>query len=480
MSAAARRLPSLRAYVVIVLLAASVPLAAMLAYQLFGDMQQQQLRLHEGLQRSTAVLANAVESELTTTIEELTVLAGALQRTAPAERAAVLRHALQEPRRAHWQSLFLRGPDGPLIASGSARGLPPRNGSAEGVTVSNLVGDAAALGTMVEVPVVGKDGGADEARQTLGAWIDASQWQRLVHNAGAPPSGFLALVGGDGRLIARSDAPQLAGRAVGSAALTAMAGDTDGTQRAELAEGGLTYGAWQTLPLSGWGIGARVLAAPIDRAQRRALLTALATTTACLLLGVALASLLARRITEPLIALASSGPALAAPPLVREIAQLRDALGDCAGDSRRIRGRICSARPTSSRPCLRARRSAWPSCPTRPRRAPCTTRRCAHWSARSVTVSRLRSRFSTASACSPPTSNRCAAPRSRAAPSGRWSSSCAAAAARRATCWCARCRCRAARCRRRARWRPWSTSPSASSPSNACSTPTAACRKARI
>ncbi len=332
-SAGARRLPSLGAYLVIVMLAASVPLAAMLAYQLFRDMQEQQLRLQEGLQRSSAVLANAVESELSTTIDELTVLAGTLQRTPADERAAVLRQALQEPRRAHWQSVFMRGPGGPVIASGSARTLPPRAGDAPGVTVSDLVGDQERLGTMVEVPFAG-DG---EPQHTLGAWIDASQWQRLVQNAGAPPSGFLGLVGRDGRLIARSDAPQLAGRAVAAAALAAMTSDADGTQRAELAEGGLTYGAWQTVALSGWSVGARVFAAPIDRAQRRALLTALTTTTACLLLGVALASLLARRVTEPLIQLASNGPALPAPPLVREIAQLRDALA--AAQEQELRSR---------------------------------------------------------------------------------------------------------------------------------------------
>ena len=335
-STAARRLPSLGAYLVIVMLAATVPLAAMLAYQLFRDLQDQQLRLHEGLQRSTAVLANAVQSELATTVDELTALAGTLQRTPAAERAAVLRHALQEPRRAHWQSVFMRGAEGLIIASGSTRALPPRAAAGQDATVSDLVGDGPALGTMVEVPVAG-DG---ELRQTLGAWIDASQWQRLVQNAGAPPSGFLGLVGRDGRLIARSDAPQLAGRTVDAAALAAMAADGAGTQRAELAEGGLTYGAWQTLPLSGWGVGARVFAEPIERAQRRALLTALTTTTACLLLGVALASLLARRVTEPLIQLARSGPALSAPPLVHEIAQLRNALAVAQEQEARARAHL--------------------------------------------------------------------------------------------------------------------------------------------
>ena len=77
---------------------------------------------------------------------------------------------------------------------------------------------------------------------------------------------------------------------------------------------------------SGWAVDASVPAAPLDRAQRRATLAALATSTACLLLGLALATLVARRVTEPLRLLATHGHPLATAPVVREIAQLQDAL----------------------------------------------------------------------------------------------------------------------------------------------------------
>lgn len=336
----AQRLPSLGGYLVIIMLAASVPLAAMLAYQLFRDMQNQHLHLQEGLQRSTSVLAGAVEKELATTLDELTTLARTLPRVPAAERATFLRRTLQEQVNAHRHPLYLRAPQGPLLFASDARTLPlpprPDAASAAAPPVSDLVGDRQVQGTMVEVPVVDDDG----ARHTLGAWIGAEHWQRLVLDSGAPPNGFLAIVGRDGRLIARSDAPQLAGRPVDASALATMAADPNVAQRAEMTDGGLTYGTWQGLPRAGWAVSARVFAAPIDSAQRRAVLTALTTTTACLLIGVALATLLARRVTEPLVQLASDGPALPTPPLFREIAQLRDALAMAQEQEARSRAHL--------------------------------------------------------------------------------------------------------------------------------------------
>ena len=323
------RLPSLSAYLVVVMLAASVPLAAMLAFQLFRDMQEQHQRLQESLQRSTAMLASAVERDLGSTINDLVTLAQPLQRMPPAEHPAFLQRALQEPRHAHWRSVFLRAADGQVVYSSSAT-APPQPGrvavsTGAAGTVSDLVGDGNRLSTLVEVPVLRVAGNSD-AGARLGVSIDIGHWQRLVQSGGAPASGFLGIVGRDQRLIARSDAPQQAGRVIADAALATMAADADGTQRAEWSDGALTYGTWQALPLSGWSVSARVFAAPIDGAQRRAVLTALGTTAACLLLGVALATLLARRITEPLVQLAAGGAALPGRPLVHEIAQLREAL----------------------------------------------------------------------------------------------------------------------------------------------------------
>jgi signal transduction histidine kinase len=341
-------MPSFGAYLVIVMLVATLPLVLMLALQLFDDMQSQQRRLNDNLQRSATALASSVERELAATVDMLTSLSRSLR--AQGERLSALRRALEaEPQRPDWRSIYLRGADGRLLFH-SAGGQVPQSAGRDGrpagrpadaapAAISDLVADQARLGTVVELPFVSDDG----ARYTLGAWIDASHWQRLVES-GAPEQGYLGIVGRDRRLIARSDAPTLVGHALPVATSEAMAeaiGDrAAAAQRFELPEGVMAYGAWRGLAASGWAVGAGMYAEPIDSAQRGAVLAALATTTTCLLLGVGLAALLARRVTTPLRQLASGGPSLSARPVVREIALLHDALASAQAQEIRSRANL--------------------------------------------------------------------------------------------------------------------------------------------
>ncbi len=94
-----------------------------------------------------------------------------------------------------------------------------------------------------------------------------------------------------------------------------------------LFEGGRALTAWRALREADWGVSAGIPAEPIEQAERAVLLQALATTGLALLLGIALALLLARHVTRPLRAMALTGTApLDAPFAVREIAVLREAL----------------------------------------------------------------------------------------------------------------------------------------------------------
>lgn len=321
--------PPLRVWLVVVMLVAAVPLALLLAWQLFGELQDQQRRLHDDLQRGAAALAASVDRELTHEVEVLTQWAQRLQRKG-GDPLAVLQDALREQTPpSHWQAIYLRGADGRLRwhSQGHARQLAPLIHA----TVSDLVDDQGRRGTLVEVPVITSDG----QRQALGGWIDAGHWQRLLDSSGAPDAGWLSIVGRDRRAIARSSASSPAPSDAGDAA---VATQSRGVQRIALRDGGFAYSAQQRSTSSGWTVSASVAAAPIDSAQRRALLMALTTTTACLLLGVALAALLARHVAEPLVALASHGPAaLPTPPRVREIAQLRDALASAQEQEARSR-----------------------------------------------------------------------------------------------------------------------------------------------
>ncbi len=321
-------MPSLGAYLVVVMLVATVPLALMVAYQLFGDLRAQQRLQGENLQRSAAALAASVERELSTSVDALTKLSRTLA-LAPDDRLNALESALNaHPRQPNWRSVHLRGPAERDAPAATAPGV------AASATISDLLSDEGRLGTVVEVPLVVASG----VRYTLGAWIDSAHWQRLVDSGGSPDGGDLSIAGRDRRLIARSGAPALAGQSLAGAA--AEGGSTPDVQRIALPEGGFAYRAWQSSLPSGWGISARVFAQPIEAAQRRAVLAVIASTTACLLLGVALAALLARRVTDPLRQLATSGPALQKPPLVREIAQLRDALAAAQEQEARSRAHL--------------------------------------------------------------------------------------------------------------------------------------------
>ncbi len=316
-------------YMVLVMLVASVPLALMLVWQLAGDHRAQQQQRDEALQRSANALAASVERELGSTIDMLTSLSHHLG--ARDDRLPALMRALEaHPRGPAWRQIYLRAPDGALLFHSGDQSLPgPPTGAtpASAVQISDLLQADGRAGTVVELPFIADRG----ARYLLGAWIDGAHWQALAQAGGPPQGGFLSIYGRDHRIIARSHLPASVGQPLPLPVIGSMAAQPWGAQRSGLVESGASYVAWQTLSNSGWAVDASVPAAPLDRAQRRATLAALATSTACLLLGLALATLVARRVTEPLRLLASPGHALAATPVVREIAQLKDALDSAQG-----------------------------------------------------------------------------------------------------------------------------------------------------
>jgi len=320
---------SLGMYMVLVMLAASVPLALMLIWQLAGDLRAQQQQRDQTLQRSATALASSVERELTSTVDMLTTLSHTLG--ARDDRLPALMRALEaHPRGPQWRSIYLRAPDGTLLFHGGDQRLPAQLGApavglaagAAAARISNLLQDDGRAGTVVELPFIAEGG----AHYRLGAWIDGEHWQALTQAGGPPPGGYLSIYDRDQRVIARSHRPDSVGQSLPPPLIESMAGQTWGAHRGDIVEGSTSYAAWQTVSVSGWAVDASVPAAPLDRAQRRATLAALATTTACLLLGLALATLVARRVTEPLRQLITHGNAPATAPVVREIAQLQDAL----------------------------------------------------------------------------------------------------------------------------------------------------------
>lgn len=257
-----------------VMLVAAVPLALLLAVQMFNGMQTQSQRQQEDLQRTASVLAATIARELHADTAALQRLA---HRTPADVGPAALAAALQrgQPLPAHWLGLQWRAADGELLFSQPAQ-------------------DPARHATTVELPLAAGGG------TTLVALIDAHHWKQLLGSSNLP-GGFVRLLDRGNQTIASAGSAEPASP---------------------------VYSAWQAVPQTGWRVGVSVPSAPLDDLQRRAMLAALATITACLLLGLALATLVARRITDPLRELATRGPLLSRAPRVQEIAWLRDALAE--------------------------------------------------------------------------------------------------------------------------------------------------------
>jgi len=204
----ATKLVSLQTYLCAVMLVATVPLALLLAYQVFSSLQTQHQRMRDELQRTALLVTSSIEHDL--------------EARAPGTRSV--------------------------------------------------------------------------------ARTDTAHWQRLLDSS-APPGGFIQLSDRGGRPISASE-----GISILASSDSAL------------------YSVTQTVPGTDWRVGVSVPSAVLDDAERRMLLAAMATIAAGLLLGLGLATLAARRITDPLRELATGGSGPGRPTRVQEVAWLREAL----------------------------------------------------------------------------------------------------------------------------------------------------------
>ncbi|MGE5386640.1 MAG: ATP-binding protein [Betaproteobacteria bacterium] len=328
---------SLRTYLVVAILLATVPIAALMSYQIFDDVNGQLGRMKINLKKNAASLAQGVEREIASSIDALTILSYAesiqhhdIDRF---ERALTVLPLL----RPSWSGAYLVDMDGAVLFDTETPGGRTHKNFKSGedfqrvlanreAVVSNLLLDGAQgkYVTTIQVPVM-IDG---HIRYVLGARINASVWQDLLEKTGVPANGFTSLVDRDHRVIARTMSPE---RFLGHRmppSIVALVGDREsGVARMELLEGGTTYAAWDTVPTAHWNVGAGIPADPLDAGHNKAIAGALATALSCLALGIFLALFVARRLTKPLHQLARND--LSRPYeriAVREIALLRDAL----------------------------------------------------------------------------------------------------------------------------------------------------------
>ena len=319
---------SLRSYMLAMVLLATLPIAVSASLHAFAAVRSDQDRIESELSRSASALAQSVEREVRSSLDGLGVLA----RSEPLQhgRIAALGPLLHAQARGDWDSLFLLDRDGSVVLDTAGRSGDARAPQAmreirrqvlQGRTVMSGPSEgqpSAGQSVAVAVPIR-RDG---QVQYILGARLRAQVWQELSGGATRPRGAGAALFNERDRLIASSATRPPLRPKLPSASAEVMEGRGAGF------DGPAVYAAWRTIPLTGWRVQVALPAGPIDAAHRRALVGAVSTSGASLLLGLLLAALLARRVSRPLRRLAAGGvQRLPARIAVREIALVRDALG---------------------------------------------------------------------------------------------------------------------------------------------------------
>lgn len=330
---------SLRVYLVAVILFATVPIATLMTYQLFHQVDTQQRTLQNDLSQSASALAQRIHRELISTIDTLSILAqsGELQR---GDIGRFHRMLIRRPLlRASWSGLYLKTSSGEILfdTAGHRRSSDavPRMrapfvtgklpSGAEFVSRLEAEPQGGGFVTSIEVPVT-TDGGT---RFILGVRIAAAVWQKLAKETGISPPLTPTVFDRSQRTISPlAEAAHGPAIDAGEASRSFMRGRPHGSARLSGTNSGATaYAAWDTVPLADWIVAISVPARPIDAAHARTIATGVATAVGCLALGVILALTVARRVTQPLRRLANNELALPSERIaVHEIALLRDAL----------------------------------------------------------------------------------------------------------------------------------------------------------
>ena len=259
-----------------VLVIAIAPVAIVLGWQLFSGIRAETHRLDDELQRSASAFAQSVDRELASSIDALTVLSQS--EIFQQGRIAAMGRLLRGRPRRDWDSVFLLDATGHVMLDTAPHGssLPPdamRELHARALAANAPVvsGATASPGVAIAVTIAqpnqaGQSGAPGHARYVLGVRTSDSVWTRLAANAPMPPDGLARIEDAQGHVVGQS-----------------------------AAEDGDLITASAAVPQAGWHALIGVPSAPIKEAHRWAIVTALSTSGASLLIGLVLAALIARR-----------------------------------------------------------------------------------------------------------------------------------------------------------------------------------------
>src|SRR5437868_4553870 len=290
---------SLRVLLACLVLAALLPVAAVLSWQVYEDLRAERGRTEDELVRAAAGFALAVDHELASSIDALRVLSQSdlFQQG----RIAAMGRLLHGRPRRDWDSIFVLDPQGNVVLDTAAKPSPaaafhPLHQETMGKLAPVVSGLGDLPGIAMAVPVLQ----GREARYVLGVRLSNTLWPRLVAGTPLPPGAQARLYDREGRLISQSFGIPPAGARLPPEAVQAMLRQASGVQRSSEADGSDVYAAWDRVPLSGWHARVFVPAAPTDAAHREMIVHALATSGAALLAGLLLSAMVARSIARRL------------------------------------------------------------------------------------------------------------------------------------------------------------------------------------
>lgn len=289
------RLP-LRVLLACMVLAALLPIAAVLAWETWDGLRSDRNRTEDHLVRAAAGFAQSVDRELASSIDALSVLSQS--ELFQQGRIAAMGRLLHGRPRRDWDSVFVLDPQGAVVLDTAQK--PSPSAAFRGVhqeTMARLapvVSGLADTGVALAIPVMQQG----RPRFVLGVRLSGSLWERLAAATELTAGAQARLYDREGRLISQSVGISPAGARLPAESVRAMARQPSGVQRSAEADGHDVYAAWDVVPLAGWHARVFVPAAPVDQAQREMLVHALSTSGAALLAGLVLSGFIASSVAR--------------------------------------------------------------------------------------------------------------------------------------------------------------------------------------
>jgi PAS domain S-box-containing protein len=340
-----RRPPRLRAHLTAVFLIAMAPLFAFAVYMIYRSAVDEQRTMQRGATERVRAIKTAVDSELESSINTLLALA-----TSPNLDRDDLRPFYEEAQRVlksqpDWRTIILIDLNGEQILNLQRPFGSPLPHVADQESFDDVLRTGKpAVGFLVRgpilttfnfpirVPVVR----AGAIKYVLTAGMEPETIQALLAKQQLPPDWVAGVVDGRQMIVARTvDPERMIGKRASARLHAAVAQAPAGWFRGSTLEGRSVYTAYDRSEFSGWTVAMGIPAAVVDAPLWNSVAYTALVGLGLVILGLTLALLFSRRMTQSIEALSElagelaaggNGEPAAVPAYLAEVAALRDAV----------------------------------------------------------------------------------------------------------------------------------------------------------